>query len=258
MIFQQHQNLSPSKMRPHSIARARLALLGMSMALLSACAQINPGQPGYWALNTSEGLQPHLVDIQATSFQGQDALAVELTPGAQKALLEQNGTANGASYAKVPVSFKNGTIEVDVAARINSKGPADVRGFVGIAFHLDDQDKTFEALYLRMTNGTANNPPPPAPRNEYGVQYISIPGRDWKTLRQTYPNRYEKAAPVAIERWHKLRLEIQNSTLRAFVDQTPVLEVPNFSYPGRQGAIGLWVDDGTTGYFRNLKITSQD
>ncbi|MFZ4759931.1 MAG: hypothetical protein ACOYLX_17335, partial [Burkholderiaceae bacterium] len=147
-----------------------------------------------------------------------------------------------------------GVIEVDLAARINGKGQPDVRGFVGLAFHIADDLSSFEAVYLRMTNGSRSVPPPPAPRNVYAVQYISYPDRYWRKLRQEYPNRYEQAAPVAIESWHRLRLEIRGRTAQAFVDGERVLAVDDLSYPGRSGPIGLWVDDGTTGYFSGVQV----
>jgi hypothetical protein len=59
---------------------------------------------------------------------------------------------------------------------------------------------------------------------------------------------------VAIESWHRLRLEIQGSTAQAFVDGEPVLTVADLRHPNRRGSVGLWVDDGTTGYFSGLQI----
>ena len=179
---------------------------------------------------------------------------VEFTPEAQKALLAGTGVGNGPSFAMPPVQLANGVIEVDVAARINGKGAPDVRGFVGLAFHIDAKMETFEAVYLRMTNGSRNNPMPPAPRNVFAVQYISYPDHYWRKLRQEHPNVYEKAAPVAIESWHKLRLEIAGGTAHAFVDGEKVLTITDLKFPNRNGRIGLWVDDGTAGHFSDLKV----
>jgi hypothetical protein len=68
-------------------------------------------------------------------------------------------------------------------------------------------------------------------------------------------NRYEKAAPVAIENWHRLRLDVDGGSLRAVVDGVEVLTMADLRYPGRQGRIGLWVDDGTEAFFSNLSVT---
>ena len=237
---------------------ASLAAAGLGASVLGACATQASTASGAWQLSNPEGLSANNVTLSAARFKERDAVMVELTPEAQKAMLAGTGVGNGPSFAMPPVQLANGVIEVDVAARINGKGAPDVRGFVGLAFHIDDKMETFEAVYLRMTNGSKSNPPPPAPRNVFAVQYISYPDRYWRKLRQEHPNVYEKAAPVAIESWHKLRLEIAGSTVNAFVDGEKVLTVSDLRFPNRKGRIGLWVDDGTAGYFSDLKVKVAD
>ena len=237
---------------------AALAVVGLGSGLLGACAHGPGEQGGRWALQNADGFAANLVNANAASFKERSAVMVELTPEAQKALLAGTGLGNGPSFIMAPVQLANGVIEVDLAARINGKGAPDVRGFAGIAFHIDDKIETFEAVYLRMTNGSKNKPPPPAPRNGFAVQYISYPDRYWRKLRQEHPNVYEKAAPVAIESWHTLRLEIADSTVNAFVDGEKVLTVSDLRFPNRKGRIGLWVDDGTAGYFSDLKVKVTD
>lgn len=237
---------------------ATLAAAGLGTGLLGACAH-GPGQQGgRWPLNNADGFALNLVNAGAATFKDRAAVMVELTPEAQKALLWGTGVGNGPSFIMPPVQLANGVVEVDLAARINGKGAPDVRGFVGLAFHIDDKAETFEAVYLRMTNGSKNTPPPPAPRNAFAVQYISYPDRYWRKLRQEHPNVYEKAAPVAIEGWHRLRLEVAGSTMNAFVDGEKVLTVNDVRFPNRKGRIGLWVDDGTAGYFSDLKVKAAD
>jgi hypothetical protein len=232
-----------------------VAAASAGSGLLGACAA-----PSASVGNTkgpaerAHGYRTNLVNVQPSRFKDRDALAVELTEAAQKALLAPGAAGNGPSFAMPDTVFANGVIEVDLAARINGKGQPEARGFAGLAFHVSDDLSSFEAVYLRMTNGTRNIPPPPAPRNVFAVQYISYPDRYWRKLRQEHPNRYEKAAPVAIESWHRLRLEIQGSTAQAFIDGERVLTVDDLRYPNRRGSIGLWVDDGTTAYFSGLQI----
>lgn len=237
---------------------AAWAAAGLGTGLLGACAHGSDSQGGRWSLQNAEGFTPNLVHARAATFKERSAMMVELTPEAQKALLAGTGVGDGPSFIMPPVQLANGVIEVDLAARINGKGAPDVRGFVGLAFHIDDKMDTFEAVYLRMTNGSKNNPPPPAPRNVFAVQYISYPDRYWRKLRQEHSNVYEKAAPVAIETWHKLRLEIAGNTVNAFVDGEKVLTVSDLRFPNRKGRIGLWVDDGTAGYFSDLKVKAAD
>jgi hypothetical protein len=232
-----------------------IAAAGSAGGLLGACASPDrPAPIGVSPGGVQQGYRTNLVNVQRVRFKDRDAVAVELTDAAQKALLTPGAAGNGPSFAMPDTRFANGAIEVDLAARINGKGQPDVRGFVGLAFHIAEDLSSFEAVYLRMTNGSRNVPPPPAPRNVNAVQYISYPDRYWRKLRQEYPNRYEQAAPVAIESWHRLRLEIRGRTAQAFVDGERVLAVDDLSYPDRRGPIGLWVDDGTTGYFSGVQV----
>lgn len=232
-----------------------LLFAGVAGAPIAAVAQASSGATREWPLKSAEGLKVNLVEAAAARFKDRDAVAIELTADAQKALLVPGAAGNGPSFAMPDIELANGTIEADIAARINGKGQPEVRGFIGLAFHIADDLSTFEAVYLRMTNGSRNTPPPPSPRSVFAVQYISYPDRYWRKLRQEHPNRYEKAAPVAIETWHKLRVEIAGSAARVFVDGEAVLTVDDVRFPDRKGRIGLWVDDGTTGYFANLKVT---
>lgn len=234
-----------------------LLVAGVAGAPHGAAAQTPSGATREWPLRSTEGLKVNLVEAAAARFKDRDAVAIELAADAQKALLVPGAVGNGPSFAIPETEVANGTIEVDIAARINGKGSPDVRGFIGVAFHIADDLSTFEAVYLRMTNGSRSVPPPPAPRNVFAVQYISYPDRYWRKLRQEHPNRYEKPAPVAIETWHKLRIEIAGSVARVFVDGEAVLTIDDVRFPDRKGRIGLWVDDGTTGYFANLKVTTR-
>jgi hypothetical protein len=234
--------------------RSAMALFGLGMVPpLTGGARAQAGAR-QWRLRSPEGLQPNLVTLGAAVFRDREALAVELTEPAQAALRTPGAAGNGPSFAMPDMAFANGTIEVDLAARINGRGQPDVRGFVGLAFHIADDLGTFEAVYLRMTNGSRNVPAPPPPRNAFAIQYISFPDRYWRALRQEHPGRYEQPAPVAIETWHRLRLDIGGSRLQAFVDGEPVLTVTDLRFPGRPGRIGLWVDDGTTGHFSDLRV----
>jgi hypothetical protein len=239
--------------------RRGILLGGLAGGLVAPCLTAQPGfaQTGAtqaFPLRSPEGLTPNLVQASAGRFKEREAVAVALTEDAQKALLAPGSAGNGPSFAMPAIEFANGAIEVDLAARINERGQPDVRGFVGLAFHIADDLGTFEAVYLRMTNGSRNAPPPPAPRNVFAIQYISYPDRYWRKLRQEHPNRYEKAAPVAIDSWHRLRLEIDGGSLRALVDGVEVMTVADLRYPSRKGRIGLWVDDGTEAFFANLSV----
>lgn len=197
-----------------------------------------------------------LVDVVATqaAFLGRQALSLELTPEEQARQLAGAG-GNRPTFALVPGEFQDGVIEVDVAAELNGKGGQESRGFVGVVFHLAE-DERFEAVYLRVLNGTLNDPMPPSPRDERAIQYILHPQRHFDVLRTIAPGRYERPAPVAVGRWHRLRLEIRGSALTAMVDGETVLTLDDLDLL-RPGAVGLWVGDGTTAYFANLTLSPE-
>lgn len=236
------------------LRRRRLLGLACCSMLGGAALRDVAAQPRQLLLDSSAGLTANDVTVQSGQYAGRSCVTVELTDSAQKQLLAGTGIGNGPTFAMHELRLANGWIEVDVAARINGRGAPDSRGFIGLAFHIADDLKTFEAVYLRMTNGSLNDPPPPAPRNVYAVQFIAFPDRYWRRLRQEFPNRYERAAPVALGKWHRLRLEIAGAKLRALVDGQEVLVIDDLSFPDRAGRIGLWVDDGTTGCFANLTV----
>lgn len=243
--------------RPTSSAGGpRRRLLGLACCSLvgGMAPRGTAARPHTMPLHSPSGLTANGVSMRAAQHGGRSALAVELTDSAQAQILAGAGVGNGPTFAMPDLRLANGWIEVDVAAQINGRGARDVRGFIGIAFHIADDLKTFEAVYLRMTNGSRNDPPPPPPRNVYAVQYVAFPDRYWRRLRQEFPNRYEKAAPVALGQWHRLRLEIDGAAAKALVDGQEVLRVDDLSFADRNGRIGLWVDDGTTGYFAELNV----
>jgi hypothetical protein len=53
--------------------------------------------------------------------------------------------------------FKNGSIEVNVLSRLLPNAPALARGFIGVAFRINDSNSKFECIYIRPTNGRAKN-----------------------------------------------------------------------------------------------------
>ncbi len=69
------------------------------------------------------------------------------------------------------LNFENGTIEVKVLSRLLKNAPAFVRGFIGIAFRIDDKNAKYESIYIRPTNGRADD----QVRRNHSVQFYSYP-----------------------------------------------------------------------------------
>lgn len=142
--------------------------------------------------------------------------------------------------------FKSGVIELDIKGK-------DVRGesFVGVAFHGQD-DRTFDGIYFRPFNFRSPD------RKTHSVQYISMPENDWRYLRENFPGKYEKeVTPVPDpENWFHAKIVIDGLSVKVFVDgsDTPSLEVEKIS-KNIQGKVGLWVGDGSDGYFKNFTLS---
>jgi hypothetical protein len=199
-------------------------------------------------------LATNLVVASRRHWNGRDCLSIVLADEEQEGRLLKTRSPNAPSFAVMHRDFADGVIEVDIGAELTGKGAPDARGFAGLSFHIDRNLQTHESVYLRMTNGRLNLPPPPPPRIERAIQYVAHPDFHFAVSREKYPGRYEKGADIALGRWHCLRLEIEGPRLRALVDGVEALAVDDLHYAGRRGAVGLFVDDGSRGFFTNLGI----
>jgi len=161
------------------------------------------------------------------------------------------------TYARIKgVDFKNGTIEVKVLSRLLKNAPEFARGFIGIAFHINENNSKFESIYIRPTNGRVND----QVRRNHSIQYFSFPDYKFDRLRKEAPERYESYADMDLNEWITLRIEIKDTQARLFINDNkqPSLIVNDLKLGGNvSGAIGLWVETGTEGYFRDLKIVKQ-
>ncbi len=151
------------------------------------------------------------------------------------------------------VCFHNGVIEVDVCGRLLPDAPDFARGFIGIVFRANESGSEFESFYIRPTNGKDCADPI---RKAHGCQYFSYPGYTFSYFREYGITEYEgPVATIALNVWSHIRAEIHDDRGLFFVDGQKVLEVNGFKHgPASRGSVGLYVDIGTDGWFRNLKI----
>jgi hypothetical protein len=185
------------------------------------------------------------VSIAQTNFKGRSAIQVIAKPVA----------ANGSSYALVKdVSFRDGVIEVDLAGQPAANAPAQVRGFIGIAFRIQG-DGRYEYIYLRPTNGRAGD----QVRRNHSTQYSSYPDFDYARSRQEAPEKYESYVDLEPGVWTKYKIEVQGRSARLYVHgaEQPCLIVNDLKIDPQEGGVALWVGPGTEGYFSNLKITDR-
>ena len=144
--------------------------------------------------------------------------------------------------------FADGTIEVDILGRSQP-----VQGsFVGIALRVLD-GQTHDAVYFRPFNFRATD----STRHAHAVQYVSHPDWTWQRLRTDRPGLYEK--PIVPEpdgdEWFHVRIDVTRPKIQVFVNNaaTPSLVVDELG-PRTHGPVGLWVGEGSGGYFANLRV----
>lgn len=158
------------------------------------------------------------------------------------------------TFAKLKgIEFKNGTIEVKVLSRLLPNAPELARGFIGIAFRINDSNSKFECIYIRPANGRAND----QLRRKHSIQYFSFPDYKFNRLRKEAPEVYESYADMGLNEWIKLKVIIKDSQAKLFINDSkqPSLIVNDLKHGANSsGSIGLWVDIGTEGFFSELKI----
>jgi hypothetical protein len=161
------------------------------------------------------------------------------------------------TFAKlIGLDFKNGTIEVNVLSRLLPNAPELARGFIGIAFRVNDSNSKFESIYIRPTNGRSSN----QLRRNRSIQYFSFPDYKFDRLRKESAGEYESYSDMGLNEWIKLKIVVINNQARLFINDNkqPSLIVNDLKHgASSSGSIGMWVDAGTEGYFSDLKIQKE-
>ena len=152
--------------------------------------------------------------------------------------------------------FKDGVIEVNVLSRLLPTASPTDRGFIGLAFRINDNNSKFECIYIRPTNGRADD----QLRRNHSIQYFSFPNYKFPRLRKENPEMYESYADMGLNEWTKLKIVVKGNQAKLFLNNNkqPSLIVNDLKHGAEtSGAIGFFVDVGTEGYFSDLKVTRQ-
>ena len=172
---------------------------------------------------------------------------------------EENTEPDVATYARLAGSdFHDGIIEVDVRARLMHWADIDCRGFIGIVFRASEGSDRFESFYVRPRNGRSCTEPQ---RRIHTMQYFSYPGYTFAYFRERGIADYEAKADIDLDEWIHLKGEVNGASARFYVDdmETPALVVEKmFGGADLRGGVGLYVDNGTEGNFKNLQVTYAD
>ena len=158
-------------------------------------------------LTSVEGLRLHNVAAEAATLHDmpgvrlaqseQTAARVAHLPPEKRSRLNQLAWIEG-------IEFSSGVIEAEIAGDPEPGAVEAARGFVGIAFRLQEDLKTYDAFYLRPTNGRADD----QERRNHSAQYISHPEWPWFRLRKETPSKYEAYVDLVPGEWTKIKIEV--------------------------------------------------
>ncbi|HLO54530.1 MAG TPA: hypothetical protein VK169_09585 [Saprospiraceae bacterium] len=241
----------------------RIIKMLVSLCFILSISVVAIGQPteSWKTLKLGkQNFELHNVTGEVIKFQGKKVLKIERDLNALP--FDANNleaTVDEPHYAKLMDldDFENGTIEVKMYSQIQDPSPFPAAaGFIGLYFRITEADSAFESIYLRPKVGRINKQ---YARN-HAVQYFSFPDYKFQTLRDKFPaGSYEGSAPVALNEWITMRLEINGDMAEMFVNDLKYSSfvVDKMLGKNKKGSIGLYVDIGTVGYFRDLKVTKR-
>jgi hypothetical protein len=207
-------------------------------------------QADRWTWGSS--LQPHNVTVGHVVYRGRKALCVRSLPNADAIYDAQNSGTGGGIVILAGSSFHSGTIEVDVAGRPQASAPALARGFVGIAFRVPPDGSRYDYVYIRPTNGRADD----QERRNRSTQYASYPDNEWLKLRTESPGKYESDVDLVPGEWTHLKIEVDGVKMRLYVNGATqsTLVVNDLKLGDCSGVVALWIGVGTEAYFANLHL----
>jgi hypothetical protein len=179
---------------------------------------------------------------ETTTYHGRQALKLSEKPAGAGQLL--------AFLRNRP--FHDGTIDIDVAGALSKTAAESARGFIGIAFRTQSDESHYECIYIRPTNGRAQD----QLRRNHSTQYESLPDWPWNRLRQENPGVYESYADMVEGEWIHMKVVVHGTNAALYLGNAaqPCLLVHDLKLGDVSGAVALWGGSGTDGYFANLKI----
>ncbi len=155
--------------------------------------------------------------------------------------------------ALADLDMSGGTIEVKVRSRIQRPlAFAAAQGFIGMVFRVSPDDRAFESIYLRPNVGRSRDQ---LSRN-HAVQYFSYPEYKFTRLREEANGRYETWADIGLDEWITMRIEFDGREAVLYLNDhpRPAFLVNPLLGSTTSGSIGLYVDIGTIGYFKDLRL----
>ncbi len=196
-------------------------------------------------------LHPSLVNMSIANLNGKKALRVSRDTATKGADMPTFVRLNNTDH------FSNGTIEVKLLSRLLPNAGEYARGFIGLAFRINKDNRKFESIYIRPTNGRAED----QLRRNHSTQYFSYPDYPFDKLRKEAEGKYESYADMGLNEWIKMKIVVKNAQAKLYLNDNPqpVLIVNDLKLgAANSGAIGLWVDGGTDAFFRDIKVVTEN
>jgi hypothetical protein len=194
-------------------------------------------------LDAITDLDLHHVEAEWVTYRGRRAVR----------LVEDDAATDGPTIAILADSdFGDGVIETAIAGAPRSDAPADMRGFVGIAFRVQPHGSRFECFFLRPTNGRADD----QVRRNHATQYISHPEYPWYRLREETPGRYESYTDLVPGEWTRVKIVVAGVRAQLYVNgaEQPCLIVNDLKLGDTGGRIALWIGSGTEAHFSEVVV----
>ena len=228
--------------------------LNMIVMFSSTVSLLRRTMMGIWLLSSSSflfaqdthfenyTLEPVMVNMSITKIEGKEAVRVTRDTAIQGADIP--------TFVRLKNTdgFSNGTIEVMLLSRLLPTADPNARGFIGLSFRINKDNSRFESIYLRPTNGRAED----QLRRNHSTQYFSYPDYKFDRLRKEAGGQYESYADMGLNEWIKMKIVVRHAQAKLYLNdnQQPVLIVNDLKLGAdTKGAIGLFVDSGTDALF---------
>jgi len=127
----------------------RLEASLLSFVLLCA-AFARDAKKTYFPLDSAKDLVAIGSDARVVTYRGRRSIQLIPPVGHDNADEDMLAVLTGPD-------FRDGTIEVEVAGAPRAGAPADVRGFIGVAFRVQAKGTRGEYFYLRPTNARCDD-----------------------------------------------------------------------------------------------------
>src|SRR5215472_2888804 len=197
---------------PQTISTSRSTLLVLTTIAMILLPGVASAQAKRYPLESAERLRFHNVTAEPAMLQGKKGLKATMSEEARRRMTQTQQYGQGLVCIE-GLDFSNGVIEAEIAGALAPGAGGEARGFVGIAFRVQEDLETYDSFYLRPTNGRADD----QERRNHAAQYISHPDWPWFRFRDETPSRYESYVDLVPDVWTKVRIEVNGAQARLYV-----------------------------------------